>query len=871
MLNCSVQRISNHAKHLMNQICSILILLISASSLAQVTFISSGDSWKYNTGTNLGTAWKDVAYNDSAWLQGPSQLGYGDGDEATAIPSGSSGNFYPTYYFRHSLSISNPSTFQSFILNIKRDDGIVVYINGIEIFRDNMPAGAISYSDWAVTSMGGSDETTWLQAVLSPAAFVNGANVVAAEVHQANATSADVTFDLQLTGGTPPASILSRGPYLQTGTSTGIILRWRTDVKTDSKVRYGTNAGNLNQSAVDLFSTTEHIVQLSGLAADTKYYYSIGSESHILQGDTNNYFITAPVTGTEKITRIWVTGDCGTGQAIQTKVLSAYQNFIGSNYTDLWLLLGDNAYSSGLDNEYQTKFFQPYMNGKIMRQTVLFPTPGNHDYANNSVLLESRATPYFENFTLPKAGEAGGVASGTEMYYSYNHANIHFISLDSYGTENNKKLFDTTSAQIAWLKQDLAANTQKWTIIYWHHPPYTKGSHNSDSENDLVQIRNNVIRLLDNYKVDLVLCGHSHLYERSKIMKGHYGTESTYNPAVHNHSTSSGLYDGSSNSCPYVKSSLNPSNEGIVHVVTGSAGKVSGISSGYPHNAMYHSDISAGGSLYIEVNGNRLDAKWITEDNSILDQFTIMKDVNNSSDITIHEGDSATLSASWTGVYQWSPANSFAKTISVAPAYTTAYYVKDGFYECIHDTFNVSVIPKVTISGLVATEKGVPIPGVMVAITGDASKSMITAADGLYSFEVDANKNYLITPSKNNDVTVANGITTLDIVTIQRQILQVSPLESPFKIIAADVGGNNSVSTLDILLERTMILGMISSFPNGRLWEFVNSDYVFPDAATPFPFEKARTYTNVTSDQMNQNFIGIKLGDVNDSWDEQIP
>ena len=152
--------------------------------------------------------------------------------------------------------------------------------------------------------------------------------------------------------------------------------------------------------------------------------------------------------------------------------MNAYQNFVGNQYTNLWLLLGDNAYNSGLDTEYQNKFFQPYMAGKVMAQTAIFPAPGNHDYYNTTN-LNSLTTPYFQNFTIPTQAESGGIASNTEAYYSFDYANIHFISLNSYGTVDDKKLYDTTGTQAQWLKQDLLANTQKWTIVYWHHPPYT--------------------------------------------------------------------------------------------------------------------------------------------------------------------------------------------------------------------------------------------------------------------------------------------------------------------------------------------------------------------------------------------------------------
>lgn len=840
---------------------------IALSVCAQTTFLNTGSVWKYSTGADLGTAWREVAYNDSAWSSGPSQLGFGDGDEATIVPSGPSGNRNPTVYFRHTVNIADPAAFTFLNMQVKRDDGVVVYVNGVEVFRENI-AGTPAYNSWATEVI--TNENSFITALLSPGSFVPGANVIAAEVHQLDAGSSDLSFDLKLTGGgTLPSVTVSRGPYLQLGTPTSMFLRWKTNVATDTKVRYGLSAGNLDLSVTDGQATLNHVIQLTGLTPATKYYYSIGSAGAIVQGDTNNYFLTAPPVGTEQVTRIWATGDCGTGQSVQTNVLNAYQSFIGNNYTHVWLLLGDNAYQNGTDGEYQSRFFQPYMNGKVMRQTALFPSPGNHDYANDEDLLESRDLPYYEAFILPTAGEAGGVPSGTEMYYSYNYANIHFISLDSYGTENGLKLYDTTGAQINWLKQDLAANTQKWTILYWHHPPYTMGSHNSNNEDDLVDIREKVISILDRYKVDLILCGHSHNYERTKIMKGHYGAEHTYSPALHNSSTSSGLYDGSANSCPYVKSSASAENEGIVYVVAGSAGKIGGTQFlTYPHNAMHYSNSDKGGSIYIEVNGNRLDAKWIAEDHAILDKFTIVKDVNNHTEVMLRAGDTATLTASWQGVYQWDSVTSAARAVPVSPADTASYIVTDAGFNCLHDTFKVNVLHPVHISGTIFTEDGDLISGVQVKLTGFKEDSLVTGPNGMFDFEVPAAANYFITASKAPAIPTNSGLTTLDIAFMRRHILGNAQLSSYYKMIAADVNSSGLVTTADISAVRKMVLDNTVTFPNNKTWKFIAG---FSNPADPFAYFEKKTYTNVLTDQQAQHFIGIKLGDVNGSWNPANP
>lgn len=86
---------------------------------------------------------------------------------------------------------------------------------------------------------------------------------------------------------------------------------------------------------------------------------------------------------------------------------NAWLAFNGTNYTDGWILLGDNAYNSGTDAEYQTNFFNIYQ-GSMTKNHVLWPAPGNHDYANTTARQADHAIPYYDMFTLPKNGEAGG-------------------------------------------------------------------------------------------------------------------------------------------------------------------------------------------------------------------------------------------------------------------------------------------------------------------------------------------------------------------------------------------------------------------------------------------------------------------------------
>jgi len=421
---------------------------------------------------------------------------------------------------------------------------------------------------------------------------------------------------------------LIRGPYLQVASSTGILIRWRTDVSERSKVRYGTVQGKLDHAVEDHVILTEHKIKLTDLLPATKYYYSVGGLKDTLQGNEDNYFVTLPEPGKVAHYTIAALGDCGDNSINQRQVKNQVINYLGKNRLTAWILLGDNAYQDGTDSEFQSKFFNIYKDD-LLKKYALFPTPGNHDYHDSDLTAnhaqETHETAYYQNFSMPTEGESGGVASHTQAFYSFDIGNVHFLSLDSYGKEaSSYRLYDTLGPQVQWIKKDLALNKNKgWVIAYWHHPPYTMGSHNSDEEEELVKIRENFIGIIERAGVDLVLNGHSHDYERSRLMMGHYGMEKTFDAKKHNLSSSSGKNDGSKDSAPYVKSPKH--DKGVVYVVSGSAGKLGGQQAAYPHNAMFFSDAEHGGASVLEIEGNRLELKWVCADGKIRDQFTMMK------------------------------------------------------------------------------------------------------------------------------------------------------------------------------------------------------------------------------------------------------
>ena len=257
------------------------------------------------------------------------------------------------------------------------------------------------------------------------------------------------------------AQSIIRGPYLQTLTQTDVWVRWRTDLSTNGVVHYGTSWTNLSMTASDESIDTDHIVAVTGLMASTTYYYDVGTDVQVLAGgDAAHVFQTSPPMGTRGAVNVWIIGDSGTKDANAEAARDAYLAFRGTNSTDVWLMLGDNAYNSGTDFEHQAAVFDMYPS--LLRQNSPWPTFGNHEsYSGANSLAQSGA--YYDIFSLPKNGEAGGVPTGTEAYYSFDYANVHFICLNSMGIPRTNG-----SAMLTWLEDDLMSTTQDWQIAFFH-------------------------------------------------------------------------------------------------------------------------------------------------------------------------------------------------------------------------------------------------------------------------------------------------------------------------------------------------------------------------------------------------------------------
>jgi len=210
-----------------NQVSDDVTITIQRSTTpSPATLVAKGSVWKYlDNGSNQGTTWRSPAFNDAAWNSGPAPLGYGDANGQWPATTNSFGpnanNRYVTTYFRRSFNLTNSASITNLLVNVQRDDGVVVHLNGTGIFTNNMPGGPISYLTNALAVVGGAEETTFYSQAVNSSLLVNGANVLAAEIHQVSSNSSDIIFDLELTGTMFPAN---QSPAVNAGLDQAVTL-----------------------------------------------------------------------------------------------------------------------------------------------------------------------------------------------------------------------------------------------------------------------------------------------------------------------------------------------------------------------------------------------------------------------------------------------------------------------------------------------------------------------------------------------------------------------------------------------------------------------------------------------------------------------
>ena len=396
---------------------------------------------------------------------------------------------------------------------------------------------------------------------------------------------------------------LPRQPYLQMQTLNSIMIKWQSPKHEIGCVQYGKKEPL--KKVCEEEATNKHQLRLEGLEEATRYRYSVESDS--LKIDNENRFFTTLDKNITKTQYIWLIGDSGKKGKPQAQVLQSMQTYMKDKALDLWLLLGDNAYKSGSQKQYNKTLFGPYK--ELLKTLVPWAVIGNHD---------ARRWAFYNIFDLPDLAQTGGIASQTEQYFALEKGDLHILMLDTETTN-----LDKDGALAQWLEKDLKANTKKWTIAIFHHPPYSDASHKSDNPRDshpklsmkgrLFAVRENILPILEKYDVDLVYSGHSHAYERSWLMHKHYQDSSYFKRSEHIVQDSNNSYCKPLRKTPYA---------GTIYTVAGSSAKLD--QARLQHPAMPFSFENLG-SVILEVKEDTLTSNFIGINAEVIDSFSLHK------------------------------------------------------------------------------------------------------------------------------------------------------------------------------------------------------------------------------------------------------
>ncbi|MFC1953983.1 purple acid phosphatase family protein [Chloroflexota bacterium] len=362
-----------------------------------------------------------------------------------------------------------------------------------------------------------------------------------------------------VSGATPTqaqAVVLMRSPYIQSLTSTSVIIAWRTNIRTDSLIRYDftpwADPAQYRFAVSNTTPITKHALTMTGLFPDTTYYYCIEVSGAALSSGES--FHTARTTSNPKVV-FGISAD--TNQAKFAEIISEAS-------ADLYLNAGDMSYQRRMDG-----FFDAFEG--MLKSVPAFPSPGNHEW------YEGSAEWYQGDFYLPHNNP-----EGSELYYSFDYGNAHFISLSVAFPEDLD--WKEGSSQYNWLVNDLENTRQFWKFAYFHFPPYSSAEKYFNYDVYL-DVRENLSPLFEKYGVDIVFNGNNDLYERTKPMRNSY-----------------------------------PDSKGVTYIVCGADGSLheSGRQSWTAVAAPGHA-----ATTIVEIDGARLNLKTVSTDGSLIDTMSI--------------------------------------------------------------------------------------------------------------------------------------------------------------------------------------------------------------------------------------------------------
>jgi hypothetical protein len=473
-------------------LCTATVAVADTGDLVRI-----GDLWRYQKAPNKAAKpnadWHKPAFADARWRFAASGFEIADEHEGLAAKGS------PGYMFmRRTFKVIDPASVRALILRVEHEEGYVAYLNGVEIARNE--TSGIHYPTAEEHAAGMEDPllTVGVHDVSRHAALLlPGDNVLAIEGTYTGESASTLSLAPTLVANFP------RGPFIQNSTTNSVQIIWRTADPGSTFVRYGLSPA-VSSVVSDDTPTNHHVVTLTGLAPDTKYFYQACS---VVNGEEMcsaiEWFRTFKAAGPIVFGALGDTGDASTSQRQVASVLRGFN-------PDLVIHHGDVIYGGFTDATVDTRVFNIYTQ---MKNTPFFFSAGNHDLNCCGGPPDNLLTNFQTAFHLPTNS-----MDGTELFYSFDHGDCHFVAL--FNPWFTSYVFTNGTAQYHWLTNDVAQSAKKWKFLYFHNPiahsgnPHSAADRDGDGVLDQTQLMHLLEPVASTYGVQLILSGHDHAFEK---------------------------------------------------------------------------------------------------------------------------------------------------------------------------------------------------------------------------------------------------------------------------------------------------------------------------------------------------------------------
>ena len=464
----------------MKSIFFLLFFSIWISSCSS-QIISKQSSWKYLPYDSIqDSCWRNPTFDDNKWAH-----------SSDFISGNFENNNSTTFYFRKTFKIKNPKKQKGLRFQILRNDGAIIYINGHEMIRSNMPNGNITYTSTASMESDENNSKHYFTYIVPSNFLKSGKNTIAVEVHKSKESKSKMRFDLQL-----DFSFLSsfiKAPYLLfSNDDTKMLLLWQLNESKTCTIYWGTDTNFYENSQISSEYGNSHLhkMMLSSLKPNTKYYYKVSIDSSATKKGS---FYSNTSANVKKIS-FYAYGDTRTNPAEHNLIAKKIMEEIAHDILSQTFIVSSGDFVSNGNNEsdWDSQFFDPqylYLQ-KMLANLPYCSALGNH---------EGQGILYAKYFPYP-------MFTNGRFYYSFDNGAVHFSIIDQFTD------YSIGSCQYNWLLNDLASSNKAWKFILLHEPGWTAGGHSNN-----LKVQNIIQPLCLKHGVQFVITGHNHYYARASV------------------------------------------------------------------------------------------------------------------------------------------------------------------------------------------------------------------------------------------------------------------------------------------------------------------------------------------------------------------